>query len=285
MANAAQLIQAGFARGWVHLLDTAGYPVGIAGKLANGEDAGAYELKGIKTADLAVPEPEKTNITGNNRFMGAFTWPISEAPSGSIEASVYDHALNAALEGTKVYELGGMEMSALGAKEATQKAICMVFQSDAYSQETGYVGLVKKFGILIPKASAVALGPGTINERGEINSRLALTIQMADTYPWGAAIELANQGATEALMLPFSSDYWVEMHAFVGDGEVDEVVLDYTPAGDHTASPARVLVFEDGVPLTPSTDFTVNTSTKTVKFDAGSIPAAGVHVAIWYEHE
>lgn len=277
------MIQAGFARGILHRLDANGYPKGITGTVANGSTASAYELKGVKTADLAVPEPEKTNITGNNQFMGAFTWPIGEAPSGSIEAAVMDLTLNAALEGTKVYGLGGTKFGVLGAKEADAKSIFVLLQSDAYSQDAGYVGLSKKFGILIPKASAVALGPSTINERGEINSRLSLTVQMADTYPWGEALSLANQGATEALMILMGSDYWIDVDVLVGDGTEKDIVLAYEPVGNHTADPARVMVYKDGVPLEPTTDFTVDLETKTVTLTAA--PTAGSVVVVWYEHE
>lgn len=284
MANAAQVIMGGFARGCIHRLDAAGYIAGITGTLANGAAAGSYEMQGLKTADLAVPEPEKTNITGFNRFLGAFTWPMGESPSGSIEGSVYDHTLNAALEGTLVRTLGGLEITALGAKEATANSVAMILQLDAYSQTTGYKGQAKKFGLFVPKASAVALGTSTITERDALNARLALTILSADRMPWGELLTLVGQGATEALMLTFSSDYWVDLHAFRGDGAVDDVVLAHTPAGDHTATPARVQVWVDGTAAVPTTDFTVTVATRTVSFTAGHIPAAGAHVAILYEY-
>ena len=59
MANAAQVIMGGFATGKLHRLDTAGYAMGITGTLSNGSDAGSYELRGVKTADLQVPEPDE----------------------------------------------------------------------------------------------------------------------------------------------------------------------------------------------------------------------------------
>lgn len=284
MSNAASVIQAGFARAVVHRLDTSGYAKGITGALANGVAAGSYEWEGVKTADLAVPEPEKTDIVGNNRWLGAFTWPLGASPTGTVEAAVFDHTLNAALEGLKKRTLGGIELTVLGAKEADPKSICMILQTDAYSRQTGYTGLAKKFGLMVPKATAQVLGISSINQRAELTARLKLTIQSADTFPWGEALTVANEGATEGLMIPFTSDYWVDLHAFQGDGAVDDVVLDHTPAGDHTASPARVLVYSDGVALTPTTDFIVTVATKTVTFQAGHIPAAGKNVEIFYEY-
>jgi len=281
MANAARAIQAGFRRCIVHLLDTSGYAMGITGSLANGSDAGSYQMMGVKTGDMQLPEPDKTDITGDDRFLGAFVWPLSASPSGSIEAAVYDQDLFTALEGTTKRALGGAELHVLGGQEASPKDVCMVFQSEAKSQTTGFAGLSKKFGIIVPKAAVSVLGPSTFNERGEINARLAVTIQSADKYPWGEALSVANEGVTNGVMIPFTSDYWVDIHAFVGDGSTTTVTLDHTPAGDGTGTPARVLVWKNGTALTVTSDFTVNTSTKVVTFVTA--PAAGDKVIIWYE--
>jgi len=281
MANAAQTIQAGFRRGIVHLLDTSGYAMGITGSLSNGSDAGSYQVQGVKAGDFQLPEPDKTDITGDDRFLGAFVWPLSASPSGSIEMAVYDQDLFVALEGTTKRTLGGAELHVLGGEEASPQDVCMIFQSEAKSRTSGYVGLSKKFGLIIPKASVSVLGPSTLNERGEINARLSVTIQTADQYPWGEAFSLANEGVTNGVMIPFTSDYWVDLHAFVGDGTATTVTLDHTPAGDGTGTPARVKVWKNGTALTVTTDFTVNTSTKVVTFT--SAPAAGDKVEIWYE--
>ena len=284
MSNASQLITGGFAKARMHRLDVEGYAAGINGVLANGSDAGSYEIQGPRTADLSVPEPETTDVVGGNMLMGAFTWPLGATPRGSFEGAVFDMDLNVALEGIKKRTLGGMEMQVVGATEADPKDICLWFMSDAISKTTGYKGLRKKFGLLAPKASARFLGAGTVTQRQELSARLALTIQTSDVFPWGEALSLANEGATEGLMIMFSADHWLDLHAFVGDGTTDTVTLTYTPAGDDTATPQRVHVYVDGTALTPTTDFTVSVATKVLTFQAGSIPAAGEKVEIWYEH-
>ncbi len=281
MANAAKTIQAGFRRAIVHLLDEDGYAAGITGSLSNGSDAGSYQMEGVKTGDMQLAEPEKTDITGDDRFLGAFVWPLSSSPSGSIEAAVYDQDLFTALARTKKRVLGGSEMHVLGGNEATPQDVCLIFQSEAKSRTSGYAGLAKKFGLIIPKASVSVLGPSTLNERGEINARLSVVIQSADKYPWGEALSITNEGVTGGVIIPFTSDYWVDLHAFVGDGSATTVTLDHTPAGDGTGTPARVLVWKNGTALAVTTDFTVNTATKVVTFT--SAPAAGDKVEIWYE--
>lgn len=284
MANASQVITAGFARAIVHRLDTDGYAAGLTGSLSNGNDAGSYEMQGLMTADLQVPEPERTDILGNNRLLGAFTWPIGSSPTGNVEAAVFDMDLNVALEGLKKRTLGGLEIETVGAEEADSKNICMIMQSDAVSRTAGYMGLKKKFGLIVPKATATVLGISTLTQRERLSARLSLTIQAADRYPWGESITLANEGANNALAIFFTSDYFVDLHAFKGDGTTTTVVLDHTPAGDHNASPQRVHVYVNGTAKTPGTDFTVNVGTKTVTFQTGAVPPAGAMVEILYEY-
>lgn len=284
MSNAAQTIQAGFKQCLIHRKDTDGYAAGILGTLANGEDAGAYEMLAVKTADLSVPEPDRTDITGSNILQGAFTWPLGASPRGSVEAAVYDQDLYVALEGTKKVAFGGTEYHVLGGKEADPKDILLILINDAVSKTTGYKGLKKSFGYIVPGATAVVLGLTSITQRQELSARLALTVQSSDRLPWGEVLTLLTQGVTEGLMIPFSSDYMPALHAFRGDGATTTVVLDYTPAGDDTASPQRVLIYNNGVAMTTTTDFTVTVATKTVTFQAGHIPAAADKVEIWYEH-
>ena len=284
MAYAAQVIQAGFRTAKLHRLDTVGYAMGLLGALANGEDSGSYELLAVKTADLQVPEPEQTNITGDDQFQGAFTWPLGAAPRGSVEAAVFDMDLNVALEGIKKVTEGGLEMQVLGAKEADPKDICLILQSSAFSKTSGYAGLSKKFGLIVPKASAVVLGIGTFTERQALNARLALTVQSADTYPWGKAFTLAVEKVTGGTAILFVGPAPRTIHSFRGNGALATVTLDETPVGDHTAAEQVIFAYNKttGVQIAPTTGFTVVPSTRILTFLAGSIPASGDRVCIYY---
>jgi len=125
-----------------------------------------------------------------------------------------------------------------------------------------------------------------MQERSAVQARIFAAISEADKYPWGEAFTLANEGVTGGVMIPFSGVYPIMMHTFVGDGTTTTVVLDETPAGDHTATPQAVFVYNatGAAALVPTTDFTLVPATKTLTFQAGALPAAAeVHV-IYYAY-
>lgn len=284
---AANNIKSAFAAGFkvaeAMLLDSSGFGAGLVGSLANGEDAPSYYMKGIQTADLAMPDPETTAILGNDIYLGAFTWGLGQAPAGSIEMGVYDIDLAVAAEATKRKTLGGIEMHVVGAREATYQDMAFILQSRAKSQDSGSSGLSLVTGYIVPKAEAAWLGWTGLRQREALGARMRIAVQMADVLPWTEALSDTDFGATEGIMLGFTAGHYLASHTFIGDGVTDTVVLDYTPAGDDTASPAVVHILQDGVALTPTTDFTVTPATKTITFQAGSIPAAGKVNGILYE--
>lgn len=284
MSDSAQLIQAGFARAILMREGTSGFGRGLLGVLANGADAGSYEVLGVQTADLSVPEPERTDILGNDMLLAAFTWKLGASPSGSIECGVADLDLNVALEGVKKYESDGLEIAPLGADTADPKDAWLICQNRAVDYETGYRGLGKKYFIIVPKMSAVVIGPSAIQQRQANTSRLRMTVQVSDVLPWGEAVTLSNLGALSALMFYGASDYYWDMHSFIGDGTTVDVVLDRTPVDDNSGTVKRTAIWVDGVKAVPVTDFVVVPATKTVTFQAGHIPTAGAEVGIRYEY-
>jgi len=61
------------------VLNTEGLPMGLAGLLANGADAGLYRLEGIKNADLSLGNPDLVNIVGDGRFQSVYLFPPGAA--------------------------------------------------------------------------------------------------------------------------------------------------------------------------------------------------------------
>lgn len=268
------------------VLDTDGYPEGLTGSLANGADSGFYRLEGIKTADLSMGNPDLVNIVGDGRFQSAYLFPPGAAPQGTIEGAMYDIDAAVALDGTKKVTKGHWTMHVAGGAEADYKDVAAIFSGWGTSKTTGYRGKKIYWGYLVPKMQLVMLGTSPMQERNAVQARIFAAISEADKYPWGEALTVASEGVTGGLMIPYSGVYPITMHTFVGDGATTTVVLDETPAGDDTASPQCVFIYNatDGAVLTTTTDFTVTVATKTITFQAGHIPTAGdVHV-IYYAY-
>lgn len=269
------------------ILNTDGLPMGLTSTtLSNGSDSGMQQLTGIQTAGLSFGQPDITNIVGNAKFQSAYLWRPGEAPTGEIVGANYDMDAAVALDGIKKVTKGDLNMHLLGAAEGTYMDCCGIFQGHAKSRTTGYKGLGIYWGYIVPKMQVAILGTTPMAQRDAVQMNMFVAISMADMYPWGEAYSVANEGATEGVMIPFSAPYPIMMHTYVGDGSTTTLVLDQTPAGDDTASPQKVFVYDatNGAEYTTTTDYTVTVATKTITFQAGSIPAAGEVIIVYYQY-
>lgn len=274
-----QALLAGFARAYIYRKSTAGYAMGITGSLANGEDAGPYEIIEVQTADMEVPEPEKTQIQGNNRFSGAFTWPLGESPSGAVQAAAYDMDLAVAFDSNQqVFYRAAAAHHLLGPSEVKQTNLGMILISDAQSKTEGYKGQMLRFGYLAPAVQGVYRGMGSFTQRDHLPVNMSLTVNPADVFPWGEQFALATHGGDDAILVPWFAWNDMVVHTFIGDGATDSFDLAFTPKGDHTGD--QIVIYQDGVALTPTTDW--QNVGKTVTFQAGSIPAAGTVNVVYY---
>jgi len=268
------------------VLDTNGYPAGLTGVLANGSDDGFYRLEGIKTADLSMGNPDLVNIVGDGKFQSAYLFPPAAAPQGTIEGAIYDMNAAVALDGTLKVTKGHWDMHVLGGAEADYKDAAAIFTGWGKSKTAGYRGKTVYWGYLVPKMQMVLLGTTPMQERAAVQARFFAAISEADKYPWGEAFLLADEGVTGGVMIPYVGVYPMTMHTFVGNGAATTVVLDETPAGNDTATPQAVFVYNatDGALLVTTTAYTVTVATKTITFQAGNIPAAGKVIEIFYAY-
>jgi hypothetical protein len=276
-------IVAGFDLGYLWRADNDGYAMGLTGELANGEDAGLYEILAVQTAALEIPDPERTNILGNNHFQAAFIWPLGESPAGNVQCAAYDMDLAVNLDGTKVFEIGDIAHHVLGASSGQIQDVGLLLSASAVAKTAGYKGRFLRFGYLCPAVQAVFKGIGQFNQRGEAPVSMALVVNESDRFPWGQDMSLDTHGTVGGLMVPWFAWHYTMLHTFVGDGTTSTVTLAKTPAGDHTASPAKVTVYNEGTPLTPTTDWTLVPATRVLTFQAGAIPGAGERCEIYYQ--
>ena len=276
--NVGKLISAGFDRAYVVLLDDSGYAMGLTGAIANGSDAGCYMIDGVKTANVSLPSAKRVNITGRNRILGAFLFPPGEEPSFDLEGAVADFDLAAAVENTKVRDLGKWSIHPIMAKELSYADVFLILEMDAQSKESGSDGLSVKYSLLM-KAQMTYLGPGSVNEQGAATFRFSVAVTHWGIYPWGESLTTAAEGATEAAMVEMTSDNWLLIHTFVGDNTATSFTVDETPAGDDTSD--CVQCWKDGVLAAPTTAFTVVTATKTIT--PVTKPAAAEKWVVLYE--
>jgi hypothetical protein len=286
MTTHSQFDMTGIKRMEAALLDTNGFPEGLSGSLSNGADEGFYRVEGIQNPDLSMGSPELVTILGDGRFQSAYVFPPGAAPQGNIDGAIYDMDFAVAIDKSKKVTKGHWAMHVLGGREAEYLDVAGIFTGWGKSKTTGYRGKTLYWGYMVPKMQIALLGTSPMQQRNAVQVRMFVAVSEADMYPWGEAFTVANEGVTGGVMIPWSGVYPITMHTFVGDGTTATVVLDETPAGDDTATPQCVFVYNatGAEELTTTTDYTVVVATKTLTFQAGAIPAAGeVHV-IYYAY-
>ncbi len=257
-----------------------GYAYGTSGSgMANGADSSAGRLKGLQSFNIAVPEAPRVNIPGDNGVVTQFQLQPQELPSGTATFGVFNQTFNTVAGGTQIEAIGDYDMSQ-GIPQCWSFArLGMIINSPALIQDAGAVDTQ---GWQVTILNNLTVVPSdSINTQTATAGTFPYTIstKRASNHLWGVAYSAVTNGTTSAVYDTFSSPYPVTMHTFIGDGSDVTVVLSETPSG---ANGSAVKVWKDGTLLSYTTDYTVNTSTKTVTF--GTAPTASSKVVILYQH-
>lgn len=269
--NVAQFIVAGAKQLQYGILDSNGLFNGNSASLSAGADGNpAGRIRGIKTADISIPEPEIVTITGDDIPMAQFIFPSASFPSFVIETATEDYDLNALAQGTLTQALGDWDIALYQPDKDEVPQMCLIFTSQAKSDESGSRGVKGFYNLIVPKAEIVPLGPGGFNERAEMTFRWQVNITRSDIKPWGAAISNADNGATGASMIGFYSEKPVTMHRWDEDTSTTVFTLGETA---NTGS-NKIKAWENSVLETLSA---TTTSTITVDDGSGSFPLIALY--------
>lgn len=278
--NISKFISAGLDRVYWGVLGTDGYVKGVAGTISNGSDS-SMGLLYAASADMTFPEANRVNIVANDVKIGTFTFQSTDTSSFTLELGASDLDFIAKAQGSTVYTLEDWNIGVMRPGEYTVTNIVLLLCSQSQSYASGSIGSAGYHNILLPNVSLVYQGKSGISAQGEEAFQFSATVNTVDTLPWGQTVSDTDFGVTSADAFEWYSENRVCMHTHIGDGTDDEMVLTYTPAA---ATAAKVLLFTEGTALTYTTDYTANTGTKTVTFQAGAIPAAGEVSVCVYEH-
>ena len=275
--NIAQLIAAGFARGQTAKLNSGGYPMGLTGSLSAGAAVGLYDVQGVQTANVQIPQAEKTTVMGNNQVMAAFLWPPGDTPEWDMDCAVIDMDLAAAAENVKVRELDKWNIHPIAAQDLVYDTMLLLLSTNAQSKDAGSDGLDLWYNLLIPRVQMAYLGPAGLNMRGENLARYHCIVSPTSLFPWGVSMDLDTDGTTRAPILEWTSEYKITLDTIALEAATAEITLAYTPAMDTVTAGSGILGFSDGSPITLSS---VTPGTKVCAFTAPGV-STGVFL---YEH-
>lgn len=275
--NVTELIAAGFDTLEYHMLDTNGIAAGPSGSITAGATgSGAGRLRGVKTSDINIPEPDITNITGDDSALGSFIWPPTSLPGFNIDVAVADLQDEGYFQGTTPENTGDITLGVWQPRDQEFPDFCLIGVSRAKSKMSGSDGVSGFSGIIIPKCTIVPLGRVAFTEREGAVFRYRVAVNMSDAYPWGQTLKTATQGTTAGAVFPWTAENRITIHAWTGNSVVSSFNTQETPA---SSSVNKMRVFVNNV--INSGGVTVTTATKTVAL----VPTPGaVRVIAVYEY-
>lgn len=282
-ANLKKLIAAGFDSMHYFCVGSDGYMIGAtrtAPSAGNTNGSGAAKADGVKTAQVAIPEGEVVNPTGDNQALGTFIFPATTLPTFNIALATMDLDFDALGQDTLTYDDGDTTFGALGPTEPGYPDMGLIFTRDARSRATGSIGSAHFEGIIVPKATLQPLGTSGFAEREATSYQHKVICNPADKFPWGLAIDATTVLGTPSVpIIPWTAENRLHIQRFTGNNTQTAFVLQYTPAA---ASGAKVRVYVAGAKQTYTTHYTVNVGTKTITF--GTAPGSNAIVVVHYEY-
>jgi hypothetical protein len=273
--NIGQIISAGFEEGQLALLNSGGFPLGLAGTLSAGSSVGLYNVRGVRTANPSLPQPEKTTVMGNNRALGTFLWKPGDYPEFDMDVAVGDLDLTAASENVLVRDLDKWSLRVLGGDELTYQDIMLLLSTEAQSKATGSDGQSLWYHLLIPRAKMAYIGPQGLNMRGENIFRYHVITRSTDKYPWGEAFAADTEGVTGGVMLEWTSEHRLSMDTILLEAATAQITLSHTPAMDTVTAGSGILFYVDGTEVA-LTGVTPSTKVATFTADEGYAGKYGV---------
>jgi hypothetical protein len=276
-ANVTELIAAGFDRLEYHMLDTNGIAAGPSGSITAGATgSGAGRMRGVKTSDIVIPEPDIVNITGDDGPLGSFIFQPTATPGFNIDVGAADLQDEAYFQGTLVENSGDLSFGVLQPKDQAFPDFCLIGVSRAKSKMSGSDGVSGYSGIIIPKCQIVPLGRVSYTEREGGVFRYRVSVTMSDAYPWGQTLKDSINGTTGGAIMPWTAENRITIHAWTGNSVVSTFNTQETPA---SSSANKMRFFVNNV--INSGGLTITTATKSVAV----VPTPGaVRVVAVYEY-
>jgi hypothetical protein len=275
--NVSQIIAAGFELCEYHILDSNGVIAGTAGSIpAVGAIVGAGVVLGVQTANIAVPEPERVNIPGDDTSLGKFQFDSQDTPEFNLVVGAQDLQQEAAFQSMLVESDGDMNMGVLQPFSPTYKDLLLIFTSKTKSYAAASRGTSQYSGYIIAKVQAQPLGRVTFEGRAGAGFQYACIANQSTTWGVGATFQTAVQGTESAVLRPWSAENRISMDRATGNNVATTFTLNHKPASS-AAAKCRIRV--NGVQLLSG--YTVNATTKVVTFSVA--PANNAVVTFTYE--
>jgi len=263
-------IAGGSKETWGAFYDTNGMLCGSVTALAAGESSSLLRLNAVKKMSVATPERTRENQSGDDISQGFLTFDPIENTTTNIDMGVGDLDREAALQGTKVYDVGPFEIVGINPQIEDLPPMMLLNHSSAkkrvYGEQSqkGYEFIIMNYGEIAVK------GESSRDERVLRDYTHTGTWERTTVWPWGKIMTLAAEGS-----LAMSGGRAIavtppHIDIFQGNGVLTTMTLSKKPLSDHTTT--NIVVYQQDTStrvstlLVPTTAWTVVPSTGVVTF-------------------
>lgn len=256
----AVVTKSGFRSIYGGIVDTDGFVVGGLEAAEAGEVGALQRLFGALSLPIQIADAEQLIIGGDDGVIASEAYEPESLPSGELQLSVVTPEFEAIVQGTLVEALGTeIEVATLQPLGIDFQDMAFVAHARAKTVPGGarrWITYFVPLSTVLPKGSELAT-------RAFNPFTYSLSLSKSGKKPWGADFTNVLNGTLGGAILYAIAPNPIMITPFLGDGVEADYVLPFTPAAD---SADAVRVWHEGTALVFTTNFTVDTSTKTVTF-------------------
>jgi len=273
-APSTKFVGAGFRHGQIMVLGSDGYPVAAAVK------TNVYEglaLERGRELTINFPEPRTVAHRGDDVIFAIQMLPPDTAITGAYKTGVEDLALEQALTGNKVVQVGEINLINVATNLAGfeyQVAVIAQQAGQPAGKGTSDVGVAGWNQIIFPKAWLIPRTSGMSEAANPFEKNYALVPTMSSKYPWGLDMTANADGCLAAFFQKGNSQFPMWWANFKGDSSVTQFSFS---TSYQAVSTSKMAVYVNGTLQTSG----ITKATDKITFSVA--PADNANIAVIYE--
>lgn len=273
-APTTKYVGAGYRHGQIMVLGSDGYPI------AAGTKTNVYEGLAIERGrELTInfPEPRMIAHRGDDVIFALQMLPPDTAVTGALRTGIEDLALEQALTGNKVVQVGEINLINVATNLAgSEYQVAIIAQQPGQPAGKGAsdAGVAGWNQLIFPKAWLIPRTGGMSEANNPYEKNYTLSPTMSSKYPWGLAMTTNADGCLAAFFQKGNSQYPMWWANFKGDNSVTEFSFS---ANYQAVSTSKMAVYVNGTLQTSG----ITKATDKITFTAA--PANDANIAVVYE--
>ena len=273
-APTTKYVGAGYRHGQIMVLGSDGYPI------AAGTKTNVYEGLAIERGrELTInfPEPRMIAHRGDDVVFALQMLPPDTAVTGALRTGIEDLALEQALTGNKVVQVGEINLINVATNLAgSEYQVAIIAQQPGQPAGKGApdAGVAGWNQLIFPKAWLIPRTGGMSEANNPYEKNYTLSPTMSSKYPWGLAMTTNADGCLAAFFQKGNSQYPMWWANFKGDNSVTEFSFS---ANYQAVSTSKMAVYVNGTLQTSG----ITKATDKITFTAA--PANDANIAVVYE--